>query len=117
MANIIKFPTQSVRDWALIEGAVREILTEANASRQMVDEICASQRIHWEKYSNIQLTFQAEIPGAMGRGTTEMVREVIRQGVENMASQIHNLTNEVLLDLLKKEIELWTLRRNYPDAG
>lgn len=117
MTNIIKFPMQSVRDWALIEGAVREILTEANASRQMVDEICASQRIHWEKYNNIQLTFQAEIPGEIGRGTTEIVHELIRQGVENMVSQIHNLTNEVLLDLLKKEIELWILRRNHPDAG
>jgi len=117
MTNIIQFPGKPVRDWALIERAIREVLTKAGASSEMVDEICPHMKKHYEEYSNMPLAFKTQLPAGMDPQLSKTVNEAIRQGVEGMAEQIHDLTNHVMLDLVIKEIELCSLRMGHPNAG
>ena len=117
MTNIIQFPTKPVRDRALMERAIREVLTEAGASSKMVDEICPHMKKHYEKYSNMPLAFKTQLPAGMDAELSKIINEAIRHGVEGMAEQVYDLTNHAMLDLLKKEIELCSLRSGHPNAG
>lgn len=117
MTNIIQFPTKSVRDWAVMERAIRKVLTEAGASSEIVDEIGPHMKKHYEKYRNMPLAFKTKLPTGMDPEISKTVNEAIRQGVEGMSEQIHDLTNHVMLDLLKKEIELSSLRMGHPNSG
>ena len=117
MVKIIEFPTKSVRVWTSMEQTLRKALTEANMPLTMADEIVSHMRKHWEKYSNMKLAFEVQLPSGIDDAISEAVDEAIRQGVEDMAEQIQNLTNHALLDLLVKEIQLCTLRTQHPDAS
>lgn len=108
-SNVIKFPTKAVRDWALVEKAIKDTMQLAGASPEMMTEVCGKMKEVWEKY-NLKFTFNMLLPGNFPEELRTVIEDSLRNAVEELAKQIHEYSNQVLFDRLLLEVQLYKVR-------
>jgi len=110
-SNITNFPTQAVRDWVLVERSIKDIMQQADASQEMIKEVCRRMKEVWEKYK-IEFKFSLELPSLPNfpAGLRKEIVESVQKAFKPFSEQIHEYTSQVLFDRLLLEIELYKLR-------
>ena len=116
MTNIIQFPVEFVQGWNLIGKLIREILTEHGASEIMTAHICKKMKQHWEK---INVQFKSSLSYTLPQHPTPKDAEELKVAIQKMleedfGKQIQQFTNQMLLEILKLEIESYSAK--YPSS-
>lgn len=109
MDNIIKFPTKMVRDNALIEKCLKDILDQTPANDAVKNEITKRALKVWNKY---QCSFQPisfAIPGHISGEDKSLISESIKEGVQSFSKELHDHMNVIILDRIQTEIKLYLL--------
>jgi len=113
MTNVIQFPTKTSQDWLMLEKTLRSILNDVNAPLEMQDTICSNMKDVFNKY-NIDLSFSLSLtyPADTTNEQHEVVKSEIDKGINELGQKLHNFTNEVILDRIQLEIELYNYKNN-----
>jgi len=109
--NLVEFPTHAVHEWIMVQETIQEILQQGGATSEMIKEICARMKEVFEKY-NQKFTFAVKLPfpGYITLEQHKTIEDALRTAIEGLGNEIHNSTNQVFLDRLRLEIELYKLR-------
>jgi hypothetical protein len=94
MADILHFPTKTVRDAVAIEATIREILGRTPADSTAVDAIASRMREFVTKFGR---SFSVTVADTTPQG--------IQAGLSRLESELHALMNEIILERTSLEIE------------
>lgn len=109
MADILRFPTKSVRDWRIIEEALNRTLIQAGADDSTRAAIIDRMKSFCSKIAKeFDFSFDLSLP-SLTREQRDALQDSLERGVQRAASQIHEMTSEILLDRLLLEIRLHQL--------
>lgn len=99
MTDIIPFPSKTVRDWAILERTMTEILTGAGADAAASSHIMRRMK---EFFALLDRDFSASIHYELPSSTTVAQQEKLRAALEAMfaslATKWHDFTNEIMVD-------------------
>ena len=116
MADIIPFPSKAVREWAILERTMTEILTGAGADAAASSHIMRRMK---EFFALLDRDFSASIHYELPSSTTVAQQEKLRAALETMfaslATKWHDFTNELMVDRLKLEIQFYYAGRPESD--
>lgn len=98
MSNLIKLPEKPVREWLVLEKALRPYLLRYSADSDLTDYVCAAMRPVFLKHAAIESTF---VPGA------SMTPEEAGNALNDW---MHALVGGVMLEVAVREVELYKLR-------
>lgn len=108
MLDIIPFPSKAVRDWALLERTMADILKDAGADATASSDITRRMK---EFFALCNRDFSTSITYELPPSTTVAQQEKLRAALEavgaDFATKLHDFTNELMLDRLKLEIQLY----------
>ncbi len=108
MADIIPFPSKAVRDWAIFERTMSDILKEAGADTAASSHITSRVK---EFFALCDRDFSTSIDYELPSSTTVAQQEKLRAALEAMVAsfttKLHDFTNELMLDRLNMEIQLY----------
>ena len=117
MADIIPFPSKAVRDWAILERTMTEILKDAGADATASSHITRRMK---EFFALCDRDFSKSIHYELPSSTTVAQQEKLRAALEAMftsfTTELHGFTNELLLDRLKLEIQLYYAETGRPES-
>ena len=109
MGDIIKFPTRAVRGWAEIERTLRAILTQASAPIEMQNEVLSRMKKVFQRYS-VEFGVSLELPANFSPEQQEAVAMSLCGALEDHEKRLQDFMNQILLERLQLEIELYKLR-------
>ncbi len=116
MADIIPFPSRAVREWAIFERTFTEMLKDAGADATASSHITRRMK---EFFALCDRDFSTTINYELPSSTTVAQQEKLRSALEAMfasfTTELHNFTNELMLDRLKLEIQLYYAGRPKSD--
>lgn len=95
MSEIIEFPTQQVRDWATIEGALLPILRKADMPKEAQAELLTRMKSFTEL---LQMQFAFIIPA-------DCPAEVNRE-IDRFTVALHERSNRLIMERLYREIDI-----------
>lgn len=108
MADIIPFPSKAVRDWAILERTMTEILTGADADAAASSHIMRRMK---EFFALCDRDFSTSIHYELPSSTTVAQQEKLRTALEAMFTSLttkwYDFTNELMVDRLKLEIQFY----------
>jgi hypothetical protein len=107
-SNIIEFPTRVVRDWIGYEKVIREKMQEGGASPEMIKEVCERMKEVFPKFAT-GFEFRFEIP-RLPEELAIAIQNSIKKTLTKFREEIHEYTNQLILEHLRLEIELYNLR-------
>lgn len=96
MKNVIQLPDKPVREWLVVEKALRANLAETGASQDIADSVCSAIRPIFLKYAAWSFVQDASMDPD----------EVMNA----LNAWIHQLTTGLLMELAAREVELFQLR-------
>lgn len=114
-SNVIEFPIRAVREWIILERSFRVILERSGASPEMMEEVCARMKEAQEKF-NGEFKFALELP-PLPEELKRIIDGAIQKATKELADQVHEYTNQLRLDRLKLEVELYNLRHEGPEKA
>ena len=109
MANLIEFPSRTVQGWAKIERTIRSLLVKANASTEMQEEVVSNMKEVFHHY-NVKFSVPLELPDILSADQSEVIALYVRRAFADYERQLHDLMNNIMLERLQIEIELYRLR-------
>lgn len=110
MAEILPFPTKSVRDWRIIQEALNRTLIQAGADDSARTAIIDRMKSFCSKIAReFDFSFDLPLP-PLTKEQRDALQDSLKQGVERAATQIHEMTSEILLDRVLLEIQLYHLK-------
>jgi len=109
MRNIINFPTRAVRGWTEIERTLRSIFTQASAPTEMQYEVLTRMKEVFQRYS-VEFGVSLELPANFSPQQQEAVATSLRRALEDHEKRLQDFMNQILLERLQLEIELYKLR-------
>ena len=118
MNNIVNFPTKAEHDWNKVEPSFRKVLVETNASTEMQNEILTKMANAYEKYNaqfNVKLTLK--LPEATTAIERENISGNLSQTFNHLQTQVQDLMQEILLDRLLLEIQLYNARKGSQESA
>ena len=109
MGDIIEFPTRTVRGWAEIERALRAIFAQASASKEMQDEVLSRMKEFFYRCS-VRFGVSLQLPASLSTEQREAVALSVRRAFEDHEKRLQDFMNQILLERLQLEIDLYKLR-------
>lgn len=109
MGDIITFPTRAVRGWTEIERTLRAIFTQASASIEMQNEVFSRMEEVFQRFS-VEFGVSLELPANFSPEQQEAVVTSLRRALEDHEIKLQDFVNQILLERLQLEIELYKLR-------
>lgn len=117
MADIIPFPSKAVRDWAILERTMTEILRDAGADATGSSHIMRRMK---EFFALCDRDFSTSIHYELPSSTTVAQQEKLRAALEaifaGLTTELHDFTNKLLLDRLELEIQLYYAETGRPES-
>ena len=116
MTQVFDFPTQLVRKREVLRQTITEILESSGASEEMVEEVTRRTLDSCLKYD---ASFSAKLSYTLPAATTSdqvlAIKKTIDACITSIEERVQDVMNQVLLDRLKLEIELYYLRTGSPE--
>ena len=109
MGDLIEFPSQTVQGWTKIEHTLREILSKAAAPAEMQDEVIGQMKAVFQQY-NVKFSVPLELPANLSEEERQAVSLLIERAFADYERQLHDLMNNIFLERLQIEIELYKFR-------
>ncbi len=115
MGKELQFPTKTVRDWRLIEGAIANVLREARASDEMTAQVTAHMKEHCSALNRqVSIDMSLPFPGSTSAPEPQAIVDAIQSGVNKLESEMQAQTNTALLQLLATEVRLYIAQHGHP---
>jgi hypothetical protein len=115
VSNVIQFPIRAVREWIILERSFRGILERSGASPEMMEEVCARMKEAQEKF-DCEFKLALELP-PLPEGLKTIIDGAMQKATKELADQVHEYTNQLRLDRLQMEIQLYKLRHEEPEKA
>ena len=112
MSDVINFPTKAEHEWKKVEQSIQKVLHETNASPEMQTEILRKMEQSYEKYNarfNVKMTLS--LPAATTKAEKETISTNFTQSFRHLENQVQDFMEEILLDRLLLEIQLYNARK------
>lgn len=108
MGTVISFPTTSVRDWLVIERAMKDELQRLGISEATQLRLIGVMKSFFETLDfKFDLSVAVEFPGMLSKEQTSAICSDIRQKIgERSSTQLQIFTKQLFFDRLHREIEL-----------
>ncbi|MGD0764227.1 MAG: hypothetical protein ABR929_13745 [Roseiarcus sp.] len=108
MAEIVNFPTKSVRDWLIVERALNDILSQARVSPAAHARIIDRMKAF---YSTLDNDFTFSVNASFPHNITEaqaasLVSQIGEKLVVDLSEQLHAFTYKLFVERLNVEAEL-----------
>ena len=117
MGDVIEFPSRAVQGWAQVERTLREIFTKAATPADMQDEVLSEMNKFFHRH-NMKFSVPLELPANLSEQQREDISSLLGRAFRDFEKQLHDYTNNILLERLQLEIELYKLRHEQVnDAG
>jgi len=106
MAKIIAFPTKAVRDWQIIEKALRKVLDGTAADQPAKDTIVERMKPVYE-LCNRSFSFSVDFPltGSVSVQERQAVVDAVERSIQQYELGVQQLIDEILLERLSMEIQ------------
>lgn len=112
MNNLINFPTKAEYDWKKVEPSIRKVLQETNASTEMQNDILKKMAEAYEKYNaQFNVKMALKLPEKTTASERENISDSLKQTFNHLQTQVQDLMQEILLDRLLLEIQLYNARK------
>lgn len=111
MADVIEFPSKTVRDWAGFESAIREHFARVDTPAEIHDEVISKMHEFFNRYNkgfSVSLEFPPGI--TFTREQMEAIDSSYYRAGGEYQKQMQDMMSQVFLDLLLLEEELCILR-------
>jgi len=106
MTKILDFPTKVVRDWRVIEKALRDVLDGTPADQIAKETIIARMKPVYELCNrSFSITVDVPLPESTSVHERRDVENAIQRAMQQYEFGLHQLTNEILLERLTMEIK------------
>ena len=117
MADIIPFPSKAVRDWTIWERAIIEILEDAGADATASSHITRCMKeFHSLCYRDFSTSIHYELPSSTTVAQQEKLSVALEAMFASLTTKLHDFTNELMLDRLKLEIQLYYAGTGRPES-
>ncbi len=116
MADIIPFPSKAVRDRTIWESAIISILEDAGADATASSHITRRMK---EFFALCDRNFSTSIqlPSSTTVAQQEKLSAALEAMFASLTTKLHDFTNELMLDRLKLEIQLYYAETGRPESG
>ena len=114
MADIIPFPSKAVRDWALLERTMMDILKDGGADATASNHVTRRMK---EFFALCDRNFSTSIqlPSSMTVAQQEKLSAALEAMAAGFTTKLVDFTNQLMLDRLKLEIQLYYAGRPKSD--
>lgn len=113
MNDILQFPTKAEHEWKKVETSIRKVLHDTNASTDMQQSILEKMQNAYEKYNarfNVKMTLS--LPASTTSEEKQTISKNFTQSFRNLETQVQDLMQEILMDRLLLEMQLYNARKN-----
>lgn len=111
MSNIIEFPTRAEHSWKIVEKSIRSILKDTSAATEMQDEILEKMKKAHEKYNaKFKINFSIQMPASATEQEKKSISNDLKKSFTTLENQVQELMQEIFLDRLLLEIQLYNAR-------
>ncbi len=108
MADIIQFPSKAVRDWAILERTMMDILKDAGADATASSHITSRMKEFFALCDrDFSTSIDYELPSSMTVAQQEKLRAALEAMGASFTTKLRDFTNELMLDRLTMEIQLY----------
>lgn len=114
-SNVIEFPTRVVRDWIAYEKVFQENMQKGGASPEMIKEVYVRMKEAFPKFA-VGFKFSLQMP-SLPQELGMLITDSINKALKSFGEQIHEYTNQLIIDRFQLEVELYNLRHGEPDKA
>jgi hypothetical protein len=107
MATIFQFPGRDEREWLKMEAAAIAHMQNAGAPEQMIQDIMPRLKTFYDKM-NMKLDLELDSLG-FPISEIESALPVIEKVTDIFSKWVHDLTSSLMVERLKREIEIWQI--------
>jgi hypothetical protein len=111
VGDVLEFPTKATRDWVAVEEALNRALTQGGAEPAAIAQVLPRMKAYWRL---CQRDWPVRIDLVLPRGATDddqaRIKASIEEGLRGLEKGVHQLLNELLLDRLEVELDLYVAR-------
>ena len=108
-SKVIEFPTSDVRSWVSCEKTIRQALEKADASPEMIKDVCVRMKEYFKKFNvRFEVAFLQLPP--LSEEHKKAIDKALADAGKKLGDQVHEFTAGLMVDRLKLEIELYGLR-------
>lgn len=117
MAQIVQFPTNAERQWTEFEEIINRFFSEHGVTDE---ELRATVLQRMKQFfllvgRSFSLDIGLPLPGRLTLDETDAIEHAVRDKMDAIAKQIHNLTSELFFDRLTLEMKAYLAGVNLDD--
>ncbi len=107
MDNIINFPTKSVRDWLVIERAMKEALEKSAAPPTAQERIVQRMKAFYDLLDpDLNFSIPVQFPGTISNEETLAISTQVSERASSLISEkLQAFTNSLFIERLYREID------------
>jgi hypothetical protein len=108
-AKVIPFPQKSEINLTEIEWLIRKWLIEMSENCDLIEHVTERMMSFIDKYTNkwFEPTFNLAVPPHFTQEEASALLVSIEEGVDNTASQVHEMINRIIVERFFLEIEIY----------
>ncbi len=111
MGEIVELSTGTKHGWTGMERVIRLSLTKGGAPDDMQKEVLEGTKEFFEHFDHgFNLVF--DLPGTLSSADRKTVMTAIERTVREHEKHLNDFMNQLLIDHIKAEIELYELRHS-----
>jgi len=121
MASIIEFPTKSAINLQELETSIRDFLYNHTDDSELVENITCKMKAYAGKCLNKDINFifstdVLDLPTETSEEQLNGISFAIDEKIQNIITDIHMMTNEIIAERLKFEIRLYYINKSMQAA-
>ncbi|WP_378955672.1 hypothetical protein [Pelosinus sp. sgz500959] len=121
MASVIEFPTKSVINLQELESSIRKFLYNHTDDSELIENVTCRMKAYAGKYLNKDINFNfstdvLDLPTETSGEQLNSISLAIDEKIQNIITDIHMMTNEIIAERLKFEIHLYYINTSMQAA-
>jgi len=108
VSNVIQFPSRALRNWERFRPAIEDVLSKSGMGSAGIEAVTERMKQAWLSYDHdYSITFTLPLPESVPAEQRQDIMDAVTQGLTEFERKVQSIMNQVMLDRLKLEIELY----------
>ena len=113
MAEVFQFPSESVREWSMIEANIRGYLSNSSGcfDQDLIEHVIAQTKVFYNKYINMQLKPSVDIdlvlPVGISLSQIDALMQSIDKAFQDKFRQVQDTLLHIIIDRVDLEVKLY----------
>lgn len=113
MDNIVNFPTQAIRDKAIIERTLEGLLQDLPLEQTEQEELKLRCLAIWEKYQHsFPLEFSLPFPSSLAQSDIDKINLSLQQSAHRIEKLLQDHIHIILIERFNAEIKIYLAERS-----